>query len=237
MPKGDSGNECGGNRNNGVTIVGKKGKSKDYWVIRPAAREVARIHLRARSERFTPCQTHCPVLPEDLSSCRTTHWYVADSNEAPQTVHDHWADPHVAHEHISVPTGKYWIGETVFQLAPHAVLPSGTEHEVMLNQWTPKQARQVSQHFKHIGNKGNQPKPFDVIEVFSPPRFAKQAAVRGIKCLSADYYCLDGIFETHEHREHMKRLIRETPPELLIPVSAMHMGGRMVQPEPHVHVS
>ena len=38
VPKGDSGNECGGNRNNGVTRVGKKGKSKDYWVIRPAAR-------------------------------------------------------------------------------------------------------------------------------------------------------------------------------------------------------
>ena len=133
-----------------VTIVGKKGKSKDYWVIRPGDREIVRVHLRPRSERFTPCQVHCPVLSEDLSHQRTTRWKIVGSDNPTQCIHDSWTDPSEAHALVDVPPGRYWIGETVFTLSPQASLPSGTDDEVLLTQWTSRQARQVTQHVKKL---------------------------------------------------------------------------------------
>ena len=203
------------NGDRGVTIVGKKGKSKDYWVIKTDTRQVVRVHLKARSERFTPCQTHCPVLPEELSDHRITRWRVAGSSNEMQVMQDQWTDPHNAHAHIPMPNDQYWVGETIFQLSPTAALPTGTDHEVLLTQWSAKQARQVSQQIQKLGNKGNVDRPFDIIEVFSPPRFAKQAAIRGQKCLSADLVT-GWDFRKPQHREHMKRIVKETPPELLV---------------------
>jgi hypothetical protein len=50
--------------------------------------------------------------------------------------------------------------------------------------------------------------------VFSPPRFAQQTATKGQTCLSADLVT-GWDFRKPSHRENMKKLIKETAPELL----------------------
>ena len=201
--------------NGDVTIVGKRGKTKDYWVIKPTAREVIRVHIKPRAERFTPCHAHCPVLPEELSSDRITRWNVVGSSEPTCELRDQWTDPAHAHDHLPLPDGNYWVGETVFQMAVDATMPAGTDHETLMTQWTPKQSRQLAQQVGKLEQFRKPKKPFDVIEVFSPPRFAQQTATRGQTCLSADLVT-GWDFRKPSHREHMKKLIKETPPELLV---------------------
>ena len=106
--------------NRDVTIVGKRGKMKDYWVIKPAAREVIRVHTKPRAERFTPGHAHCPVLPEELSSDRITRWNAVGYSKPLCEIYDQWTDPSTAHDHLPLPDGSYWVGETVFRLAPDA---------------------------------------------------------------------------------------------------------------------
>ena len=54
-----------------------------------------------------------------------------------------------------------------------------------------------------------------MIEVFSPPRFAQQTAIRGQRCLSADL-TTGWDFRRADHRQAMRELVTNTPPELLI---------------------
>ena len=218
-----------------VSVVGKKGKSKDYWVINHDSGEVIRKHVRPRSEKFTPCHTNCPVATNDLSSCRITRWYV--ENESPvEELHDEWTKPHDAHATLDLPPGKYWIGETVFTINPSLPRPPGTpgSDEVLMTQWTAKQSRQLDQHVKRLDQVNPKPRPYQVIEVFSPPRFAQQTAVRGQSCLSADL--LTGWdFRRSAHRKAMREIVKETPPELLMCLSSLHLGWRMVSSQQMFH--
>ena len=153
--------------NGDVTIVGKRGKTKDYWVIKPAAREVIRVHIKPRAERFTPCHAHCPVLPEELSSVRITRWNIVGRSEPTCELQDQWADPAHAHDHLPLPDGSYWVGETVFQLAPDAAMPAGTDHETLMTQWTPKQSRQLAQQVGKLEQSRKTKKPFCYRSVFT----------------------------------------------------------------------
>lgn len=199
-----------------VSVVGKKGKSKDYWVVNHDSGEVIRKHVRPRSEKFTPCHTNCPVATNDLSSCRITRWYV-ENESLVKELHDEWTKPHDAHATLDLPPGKYWLGETVFTINPSLPRPPGTpgSDEVLMTQWTAKQSRQLDQHVKRLDQVSPKSKPYQVIEVFSPPRFAQQTAVRGQSCLSADL--LTGWdFRRSDHRKAMREIVKETPPELLM---------------------
>eukprot|EP00435_Cladocopium_sp_Y103_P060490 s2072_g22.t1 len=94
-------------------------------------------------------------------------------------------------------------------------MPPGTGDEVLMKQWSPKQARQLAQHVKRLDEASKQPKRYDVIEVFSPPRFAQRTAIRGQTCLSADL--LTGWdFRRADHRKSMREIVKNTPPELLL---------------------
>ena len=86
-----------------VSVVGKKGKSKDYWEVNHDSGEVIRKHVRPRSEKFTPCHTNCPVATTDLSSCRITRWYVGNESSVKE-LHDEWTKPHDAHATLDLPS-------------------------------------------------------------------------------------------------------------------------------------
>ena len=83
--------------------------------------------------------------------------------------------------------------------------------------WTSRQHRVLMAQVKEViarpvhrlGDKLN------VIEVFSPPRFALEAATKGLTCLSADLVT-GWDFRKPSHRKNIKRLVSEHPPELLV---------------------
>eukprot|EP00435_Cladocopium_sp_Y103_P061236 s2072_g22.t2 len=197
-----------------VSVVGKKGKSKDYWVVNYAKGEVVRHHVRPRTERFTPCNTNCPVNPADLSADRVTQWRHHDAQHMHE-IRDDWTFSADAHAHVGHDATKYWLGQTTFFIRPENPMPPGTGDEVLMKQWSPKQARQLAQHVKRLDEASKQPKRYDVIEVFSPPRFAQRTAIRGQTCLSADL--LTGWdFRRADHRKSMREIVKNTPPELLL---------------------
>ena len=134
-----------------VSIVGKKGKSKGYWVANHAKEEIVRHHVRPRTERFTPCNTHCPVDPADLSSERVTRWHLVDHSDMHE-LQDEWTKPSDAHAHVGDQLGKYWLGETVFFIRPAQSPLPGTagSDEVLMTQWSPKQANQLAQHVRKL---------------------------------------------------------------------------------------
>ena len=73
----------------------------------------------------------------------------------------------------------------------------------------------MSQQVQKLDRISSKHRPFDIIEIFSPPRFDQLAAVRAQTCLSADL--LTGWdFGKPDHRNHVKKLVKETPPELLV---------------------
>ena len=54
-----------------------------------------------------------------------------------------------------------------------------------------------------------------VVEVFSPPRFAKLAAVKGVECVSADL-ATGWDFRRPADRAAMRSCVQESKPDLLI---------------------
>ena len=110
-----------------VSIIGRKGKSKDYWVVNYAKGEVVRKHVRPRSERFTPCNTNCPVNPAELSASRLTCWKPVDADVPHQQLQDEWTNPTTAHAAISEVPHQYWVGETVFSFCSSSLPVPGTK--------------------------------------------------------------------------------------------------------------
>lgn len=112
---------------------------------------------------------------------------------------------------------QYWLGETIFTLKPATAVSLGTtsESETLLNQWTPKQQRQVNQRVRQLTDHGTKSSSYDIMEIFSPPRFAVQAATQGKSCLSADL--LTGWdFRKVEHRRAIRNMLEHSPPKLLV---------------------
>ena len=216
-----------------VSVVGRKGKSKDYWVVNDARGEVIRKHVRPRSEQFTPCNADCPINPEELSPCRITRWRPANTNDPALLTHDERTDPLMSHAPIADQPNRYWTGETVFSFCRAEPSVPGTclPDEVLTTQWTRKQSRQLAQQVKRLDELLRSSEHYSVIEVFSPPRFAQQTAVKGQTCLSADL--LTGWdFRKFEHRKAMRARIGEehsTRPFGLLP--AMYVVRRWVSSE------
>lgn len=165
--------------------------------------------MQPRKQRFTPCHTRCPILPEALSVERVTR--VVENNHVVSEVPDDWTIPDNAHSNHR---SQQWIGSTVFSIDPSTPLPSDC-NEALLTQWTTKQARRVESLITKHAPKVGLGQRFNVVEVFSPPRFALQAATQGLKCLSADLIT-KWDFRLPKHRQAMKDLITRYPPELLV---------------------
>ena len=110
-----------------------------------------------------------------------------------------------------------WTGRTVFSTKPHVDLSSfasGSEHEVQMMQWSPKQHRQLIQQIKE-GTKPRAGENVHVIEVFSPPRFALECGKMGWNCVSADL-CTGWDFRKSQDRKAMIDLVTHQKPELLL---------------------
>lgn len=194
-----------------VSFGKKRDKVKDFWEIRPKDRVVVRHHRKPRQSLFTPCHTQCPIPVSDLLPNRVTQ---IDQDHNEQQLVDNWQHPQDSHRTIS---GKSWTGQTVFRIGSDVDLSTYLEmpeHEVSLTQWTPQQHRQLMSQVRELGPQSMERK-FAVIEVFSPPRFALECAKFGLDCISADL-CTGWDFRKTEHRQRMRKIIKETPPELLI---------------------
>jgi hypothetical protein len=65
---------------------------------------------------------------------------------------DEWTKPSDAHAHVGDQLGKYWLGETVFFIRPAQSPLPGTagSDEVLMTQWSPKQANQLAQHVRKL---------------------------------------------------------------------------------------
>ena len=199
-----------------VTFNRKRDKNKDYWEYQPKNQVVIRHHLKPRRSLFTPCMTQCPVEPDQLQSCRLTKMEgVFGSNQRV----DQWTDKHDAHAVVGTHS---WIGQTVFRLKNDFLgnqvisdpsMPNA-ENEVHVCQWTPKQHRSLTAQLKQQGAEIGVRK-YQVIEVFSPPRFALECAKSNKECISADL-CTGWDFRKPEDRRKMKEIVKSTPPELLV---------------------
>ena len=115
--------------------------------MRPGDRIVIRHHLKHRHSRFTPCHTQCPVDVNDLQPFRCTH-ISRDGQDKEYQVCDSWVDSQTAH---MVESKTAWKGKTVFSIKSHVDLSSfasGSNHEVQMMQWSPKQHRQLIQQIQ-----------------------------------------------------------------------------------------
>lgn len=115
--------------------------------------------------------------------------------------------------------GNPWTGTTTFSIGPTAdlsVFPSdpATPHEVHLAQWSPKQHRQLLHQLRQETQKPTSSK-IDVVEVFSPPRFALECAKMGWSCVSADL-CTGWDFRKSSDRRAMLNLVSTKKPKLLV---------------------
>ena len=128
--------------------------------------------------------------------------------------HDQWVDPVAAHSQSEVS----WTGTTTFLISPGVHIPfdqddAPVSREILMSEWKPKQRRRFVKCLKEchgvLGEK------YDVIEVFSPPRFASYAATLGKTALSADLIT-GWDFRKASDRARMKQIASETPPELLV---------------------
>ena len=128
---------------------------------------------------------------------------------------DNWTDPSCAHRVLG---DTEWTGVTTFQVLPPP--PAPCSEEVLLHEWSAKQLRSLRSGAKRAAQelqpKGNQHQAiYDVVEVFSPPRFRTIGATKGFSCLSADL--LTGWdFRRPGDRDAMRQLLKDAPPKLLV---------------------
>ena len=186
-------------------------KQKDYWEYRPQERIVIRHHRKPRETLFTPNNTQCPIDVHLLQASRTTT--VDSPASVLRTTEDLWTDPERAHrKHDSKP----WTGTTIFQLRPDASVPipvGAQDEKLSVMHWTAKQHRQLMAQLQAPGPvKGSS---FDIIEVFSPPRFALEGAKVGWSVLSADL-CTGWDFRRRADRDALKEHVRTSRPKLLV---------------------
>ena len=186
-------------------------KCKDYWEYRPQDRTVIRHHLKPRTHRFTPCNTQCPVEVSRLQHVRVTQ--VNNPTSIIRDLQDDWTNPMEAHApHDSKP----WTGKTVFRLLAHALppsLPSTEEEQLHIMHWTAKQHRQLMAQVKAPSRDDSD--RYDVIEVFSPPRFGLEGSKLGMRVLSADL-CTGWDFRKRTDREALMQHVRVSRPKLLV---------------------
>ena len=122
-----------------------------------------RHHQKGRTSLFTP---QCPVGIEQLLPDRLTKFDRLTPHTRDRS--DRWTDPEVAH----IPIGtEPWTSQTIFRIRRGMM------------QLPEKQHRQLTQV---KASRDSTDTEFDVIEVFSPPRFALEGAKMGFKTLSAN---------------------------------------------------
>ena len=192
------------------------GSPKDFWEVQGS--QVIRVHVEPRVDLFTPCKTECPVPVDQLESRRQTVCLMCATG-AEQRHDDCWRG---LEAHASM-QGE-WTGRTVFWIrAPPTPCP---EWGAAACEWKPRQWRQLRSCVKQLPNQAPVPGPNDrarkvgykgpaVIEVFSPPRFAKMLATRGLSCVSADL-ATGWDFRMPIHRDAMKTLVQDSSAELLV---------------------
>ena len=190
----------------------------DKWFFAKDGTELVCVHAPGRTELFTPKHEGCPIPLDQLQSNRVSVLQCHVSRQE-RLHHDQWTVPDQAHTRIPLDT---CLIETRFQVCSpptpsksSGLLPAEVNS---VSTWNKRQARQVRSAARQAkaqlepspGNKG-----FDIIEVFSPPRFALEAITKGLTCVSADLVT-GWDFRKTSDREAMRRLIRECPPELLV---------------------
>ena len=135
---------------------------------------------------FHPDHGQCPV-PVSILDCHRCSHKIWDKGGNVDQVCDRWDDS----DKTDRPDRETWTGRTVFQFRHDAGMEYGEsdtvmpEHEVHVMQWTDKQRRQLSAQMRCI-SLPTKPRKYDVIEVFSPPRFGLETSKFGISCLSDD---------------------------------------------------
>ncbi|CAK9116539.1 unnamed protein product, partial [Durusdinium trenchii] len=191
-------------------------RKKDFWELKPRERLVIRHHLKPRERLFTPQGTQCPIDVEMLQSERITHFDTPPP--LPWDHRDSWFEPDTAHAALGE---QPWTGRTVFRLRSDAVMPSiayaqDEIEQLHVTQWTAKQHRQLMAQVKVPDREDQVPQDrYNVIEVFSPPRFALEGATRGFRVLSADL-STGWDFRRKRDREDLLTLVRTNPPDLLV---------------------
>ena len=194
----------------------RSSSESDLWEVRGS--QVVRIHRVPRRSPYSPDDS-CPVPVSQLEDQRcTTRCYEGIDKTSPEVVVDQWRDATTVAE-SSCP----WTGTTVFQVAlpPEPPASSTEQHdEVAACQWSRRQFHKLKESLKGIDNppsrsSKNAVGSYDIVEVFSPPRFAPVAATKGLSCLSADL--LTGWdFRRPAERQSMCSIAREQKPKLLV---------------------
>ena len=191
---------------------------EDRWFFNEGGTELICEHGPGRSHFFTPKHEQCPLPVDQLSSVRTSVLRCA-STGVEQCQSDLWTCAEKAH--ASIPAGNL-LCETRFQVCspptPSESSQSSPDELCPVSLWNKRQARQVRSAARQaqvcMETKSKRER-FDVIEVFSHPRFALEAITKGLSCVSADL--LTGWdFRRAADRDAMRRLVGECPPELLV---------------------
>ena len=194
----------------------------DLWWVSEDGKTVCRHHHVPRSQLFTPCHEGCPAPVSQLGPTRTAVFRGVEDVLSREHCDD-WMCSSTAHEVIG---DKPWIGTTTFQVAPPplptascAEQESGCS-EALTGEWSAKQFRSVKSSARKAAAQlepehQKSQSIYDVVEVFSPPRFGVIGATKGISCLSADL--LTGRdFRRPADRDSMRKLIKGNTPKLLV---------------------
>ena len=198
-----------------VHLVQKE--SGHRWCFSEDGRELICEHDPGRTTMFTPKDEGCPVPISQLGSRRVSK--IVDLSGMHVRDHvDEWTCRARAHEAIH---SQHRIFETRFQVhspptPSESSSPPAGDEILATSQWSKRQARQLRAAVRGLVNTGvPRAREFDVIEVFSPPRFALEGLVKGMRCLSADLVT-GWDFRKASDRDAMRNLVQTSPPELLV---------------------
>ena len=159
---------------------------------------------------------------EQLTPDRHTQ-YSSSSSSQNFNHEDVWTDLSCAHVEVG---SDLWTGRTTFFIQPppsESQAPDSASKATAAAscEWTAKQLRSVRsgarKAMQEVTKPGSQVKSpiYDVIEVFSPPRFGLLCTTRGLSCLSADLVS-GWDFRRPGDRDAIRSLIRDHPPKLLV---------------------
>ena len=186
-------------------------EGSDEWSLE--GDKLIRYHRTRRSCPFFPDESDCPVPLKQLAdSCTVVKVNERGLESSSQA---EWKVPKVLEE-------PAWVGRTVFQVLPPPT-PAIPENEIALSEWSKRQRRQVKSQARRLPeiSTSSQAKPSntDIVEIFSPPQFAKLAGT-----ISADL-ATGWDFRLPDHRESIKELVRQSRPRLLIIGSPCSWNG------------
>ncbi|OLP84633.1 Copia protein, partial [Symbiodinium microadriaticum] len=191
---------------------------QDCWVVSEDGCSVTRIHNQPRRCAFTPCREGCPIAVDLLEDSRHTFRSAKGSGDVHE-IRDNWRDPTSAHQEFD---GPEWCGRTVFQVRPKQ--PGEAEPSPAdAKQWTPHQWRQVrsaarraQRHTRCSSETAvRDPDKVQVVELFTPPRFALEGITKGLQCVTADLIT-GWDFRRAADRDKMRALVEQQRPELLV---------------------